>query len=105
MKATISFVLVFLAVVQLALVNAGAKGDVPASCLNKKFDVDPFECCKTPKLLGENVIKDCVKAFPPPQNPQDEIKPDVSQLTITKLGNRNRHAYLFHPLSSACRSA
>lgn len=78
MKATVTSVLVLFAVVQLTLVNANPAVDVPASCLNKNFNVDPFECCKTPKLLGENVVKDCVKAFPPPQNQQDEIKPDVS---------------------------
>ncbi|XP_065075887.1 uncharacterized protein LOC135699536 [Ochlerotatus camptorhynchus] len=94
MKATVSSVLVLLAVVQLTLVNAAASGDVPASCLNKNFNVDPFECCKTPKLLGENVVKNCVTAFPPPQNPQDEIKPDCMSecvMNSTRIFDRSQN--------------
>lgn len=78
MKAIVASVLVLLALSHTTRADASAPDDVPATCLNKNFNVDPFECCKTPKLLDETVVKQCVKTYPPPQDAKDEIKPDVS---------------------------
>lgn len=102
MKATVTSVLVLLAISHATLADPAAPDNVPASCLNKNFNVDPFECCKTPKLLDEGTVKECVHSFPPPQNAQDEIKPDVSFLIYIE---DDHCPNLLNVPSSACPSA
>ncbi|EAT36416.1 AAEL011494-PA [Aedes aegypti] len=94
MKATVTSVLVLLAISHATLADPAAPDNVPASCLNKNFNVDPFECCKTPKLLDEGTVKECVHSFPPPQNAQDEIKPDCMSecvMNSTRIFDRRQN--------------
>ncbi|XP_058832545.1 uncharacterized protein LOC131690642 [Topomyia yanbarensis] len=81
---------VFLLITVLQLTSA-ADDKVPPNCLGKTFNVDPFYCCKTPKLLDEAVVKQCMQLYPPPKDSQTDIKPDcISECMMNRTGIFNR---------------
>ncbi|XP_053687339.1 uncharacterized protein LOC128736865 [Sabethes cyaneus] len=88
MKSLVSLILVLVYILQL---TDAATDAVPPNCLGKTFNVDPFFCCKTPKLLDEAVVKQCLQLFPPPSNQKDDIKPDcMSECVMNRTGIFNR---------------
>ncbi|EDS32239.1 odorant-binding protein [Culex quinquefasciatus] len=88
MKSTTLSVLVLLTIVKLTL---AAEQNVPASCLNKKFKIDPFYCCPTPKLLNPTIVKQCLELFPAPKDDKDQVKPDcMSECVMNRTGIFNR---------------
>ncbi|XP_062549393.1 uncharacterized protein LOC134213957 [Armigeres subalbatus] len=94
MQQFVISLLLLISTVCAAMADSPPVDGVPANCLNKNFNVDPFECCKTPKLLDENVVKECVKLFPSPQNAQDELKPDCMSecvMNSTRIFDRRQN--------------
>ncbi|XP_058461251.1 uncharacterized protein LOC131436520 [Malaya genurostris] len=88
MKLTKALSLLLIAVIQL---TCAVDDKVPANCLGKTFKADPFYCCKTPKLLDEAVIKQCLQLFPPPRDQLNELKPDcMSECVMNRTGIFNR---------------